>query len=230
MRERLSRIASTAPRRHALLGTATLVLVVAFHRQVEDWSLFTTLNRAVADAALVLAAVAVAIGPFARVFRPFEKLVSVRREIGIWAVIASLLHVWFILADWVDWDVTRLWLERLVGRGQPFWVFDPAWATGNLLGVVALGYGLLLLLTSNDAAQRLLGSGWKYVQRASFTFFVLAALHATYFVYFHFAYTYHNPGREANWFGPVLVGLVVVVALAKLSAFVRTVLRRGTPE
>lgn len=230
MRERLQRFVSTPARRHVLVGLATVALVVAFHRSVDDWSLFTTLNRAVADAALLLAAVAVAIGPLARLLRPVEKLVAIRREIGIWAVVASLVHVWFILTDWIDWDVAQLWMVRLVRRGEAFWAFDPAWATGNLLGVVALGYGLVLLATSNDAAQRWLGPGWKFVQRASFTFFVLAALHATYFVYFHFAFTFHNPGREANWFGPVLVALVAGVALVRLSAFLRTVLRRGAAE
>lgn len=217
-------------RRHLAVGAFTIALIVAFHRSVEDWSLYTTLNRAVADAALALAAIAVSVGPLARLIPPAQKLVAVRREIGIWAMIATLLHVWFILSDWIDWDVTRLWLVLLIRRGTAFWAFDPAWAIGNLLGVVALGYGLVLLLTSNDVAQRALGPAWKYVQGSSFTFFVLAVLHATYFVFFHFAYTFHNPGREDNWFGPVLIGLVAVVALLKLASFAWTAARRNRSD
>jgi DMSO/TMAO reductase YedYZ heme-binding membrane subunit len=54
---------------------------------------------------------------------------------------------------------------------------DGGGTAANWVGLVALGYALALVVTSNDFSRRLLRRGWKFVQRQAYPLFVLTWLH-----------------------------------------------------
>lgn len=54
----------------------------------------------------------------------------------------------------------------------------------NVVGLVALVYALVLTFTSNDAAQRWLKSGWRWLQERATTMQLLVLLHTWFFAYY----------------------------------------------
>lgn len=208
--------------RHLVIGTLTLVLVTAFQSSRSEWHPMHAWNRAFADASLLLLVATLAAGPLARLTELAAPLVRARRELGVWTVLAAGVHVWIVFDQWVERDPARFWQ----GPGPSGLVFDPAFAAGNLLGLVALVYGVALLATSNDRAQRVLGaSGWRFIQQRSTTYFVLVAVHTAYFLFLHFEFTFHRPVPPTNWFRTPFLVLVGALLLVQAVAFVVTLRR-----
>lgn len=198
--------------RHMVVGALSAVGAYAiFLSRPETGSMqMHSLNRAFADVALFLLAFALAIGPISRLWSPIRRLIPWRREIGIWSGVTSVAHVVVILDGWIHWDLTRLfWDYRGPNLG---WVLDKsAFGLGNLVGVIALLYIVLLAVTSSDWSTRLLGSSaWKFVQQRSYTLFVLVGLHTAFFLF------WYQP--RANWLSiPFLLmagGIPALQALA----------------
>ena len=97
---------------------------------------------------------------------------------------------------------------------------------GNLLGVIAIFYGLLLAFTSNDLSQKFLGgSSWKFLQQVVNTFWMLVILHTSYFLYFHFL-DFPKDLPEPSWLQIYFLILVIVVIFFKVVAYVKTVGRK----
>lgn len=208
--------------RHAVIGSVTLLLVTAFQSSRSEWHPMHAWNRAFADASLVLLVIVLAAGPLARLTDAAGPLVRARRELGVWTVLAAAAHVWIVFDQWVEGDVARFWQ----GPGPAGLVFDPGFAAGNLVGLAALVYGVVLLATSNDWAQRFLGgAGWKFVQQRSTTYFVLVALHTAYFLFLHFEFTFHRPVPAPNWFRTPFLLLIGALLLLQTVAFAVTVRR-----
>ena len=92
----------------------------------------------------------------------------------------------------------------------------------NIVGIIALAYGLVLALTSNNKIQVALGqSAWKFIQRGTYVLWALAVLHTTYFLYLHFQ-TFHRAPPEPNILQWPFAGLVVVVLGLQTAAFLLT--------
>lgn len=169
--------------RHVAVGLVSLLLVLVFKSGVlggfgggfgrGGW------NRPVAQAAVVVLCVTLTMGPLARLWPRVARTISWRRELGAWSGILSLGHVLLALDEWAAWHLSALWL-RFQGEGLSL---DPGLALANLAGVLAAGYALLLLATSNDAAQRLLGPRWGRLQAGATTFLLLVVLHTAFFLY-----------------------------------------------
>lgn len=210
--------------RNLVIGGVTLLLFFMFLETRTGWDPMHGQNRALADASVVLLVATLAVGPLARLWPPAARLVPWRRELGNWSVYAALGHVWVVFSGWALLDPLKLFVSFNVFKRD--WALDQGFALSNLLGLVALAYGLVLLATSNEASVRLLGgAGWKFVQQGVYVLYALVVLHTAYFLYFHFV-SFHRPVPPPNWAqGPFLLLVVLLLAL-QTAAFVATVRRR----
>lgn len=59
-----------------------------------------------------------------------------------------------------------------------------AFNIGNVVGVVALAYAIVLTVTSNDASQRWLNRGWSWLMARATTMWLLVLVHAWIFAYY----------------------------------------------
>ena len=140
-----------------------------------------SLNSVLADISVVLLCLVLILGPVARFVPKVRPLVPWGRELGIGMFVTGSLHVLILL--WGGWDVLGFFFER--DLSGPAWMptlgsrrMEASMAgAANWVGLLALGYALVLAATSNDWSQRRLGRGWKFIQRQAYTLFVLVFLH-----------------------------------------------------
>ncbi|MEB1807399.1 MAG: hypothetical protein LPK26_08865 [Bacillaceae bacterium] len=218
--------------RHVVSAAAMWILVAlylnafgGFGYDIHSW------NRAFANVSVVLYAVTLAIGPLARLWRSASKALEWRRETGIWATIAAVVHVGIFWGDrigWAEWQ--RFFYPSLpfggIGdisdtlMGDPSsGLFPSAFNLANVVGLAALVYALILVITSNDASQRWLKSGWSWIQKRATTMWLLVLLHSWLFAYY---VTFGN----ALAIGTLWVSFWAVLLL-QTAAFTKTVwLRR----
>lgn len=178
--------------RHVVSAAAMLLLVVAYlgargglGYNGHSW------NQSFADASVILYAVTLAIGPLARLWRPASQALAWRRETSIWATIAATMHVG-IFWEWsLGWDWRPFFYPGNRGTAAGSLGGDPAtgltataFHVANVVGLIALAYALLLALTSNDASQRRLKSGWSWLQKRATTMWLLVLLHTWVFAYY----------------------------------------------
>jgi DMSO/TMAO reductase YedYZ heme-binding membrane subunit len=98
--------------------------------------------------------------------RVLRTLTALRREVGVFAGMMILAHVvgWMILRD--------VSLVDIFTSGR-YWQFDGIFLWG-LLGMFA---GILVLITSNSFAMKLLQRNWKRVQSLSYLFLLFGGIH-----------------------------------------------------
>ncbi len=196
-----------------------------------EWSAMHRWNRAVGDMSFVMVAVAMALGPLSRLWRSTVALLPYRRELGIYAVLLAFVHATIILIGWVNLDLMRLIGFEFHPGLQSYVMVQQGFAIANLIGVLALVYGLILAATSNDLSQRWLGTSvWKFVQRGTYVLWWLSVVHTGYFLYLHFL-DFHRATPEPNWFQwPYVgvVGAVLVLQIAASSATLHKTRRRGS--
>ena len=189
-----------------------------------EWSEMHRYNRALGDLSLVLVALAMAIGPLARLSsaRLFRKLLPYRRELGIYAVLAAIAHTVIILIGWVELDLARLFGFEFHPQLQRYVMLNHGFALANVVGIAALLYGFVLAGTSNDFSQSVLGTSvWKYIQQGAYVLWWLAVLHTAYFLFFHFL-DFHRQTPEPNWARWPFVALVASVVALQAAAVVVT--------
>ncbi|MEW5987991.1 MAG: ferric reductase-like transmembrane domain-containing protein [Chloroflexota bacterium] len=133
-------------------------------------------NRALADAAYVLLCLILVIGPLAQFAPSVSALLPWRRELGVGFTALAIAHV----LVYAQGDFGRFFVGQ--EQHQSFLLHN-AFAAANWIGLLALIYAIVLALTSNDASQRLLGRGWKFLQQQSYTLFILTLLHAGLLLY-----------------------------------------------
>lgn len=156
-------------------GGSALVLYVT--RDYSD--VLTRLSFSTAWPALVLLTLSLLIGPW-RTLRGKAPVVSLdlRRDIGIWAGIAGLLHT--VIGQCVHlrgrpwlYYVYEKWNEHLLPLRHDIF------GLSNFTGLFAALILLAALATSNDASLRALGNApWKSLQRWNYVCFALAATYA----------------------------------------------------
>jgi sulfoxide reductase heme-binding subunit YedZ len=159
-----------------------------------------------ADTSLVLLCLILILGALGRLVPRLRPVVPWGRELGIGMFVTAGLHV-AILLDPEFLDV----IPDFGGELK-----NSMWTAAWWVGLFALGYALVLAVTSNDWSQRMLGRGWKFVQRQAYTLFVLTWLHTA-------AYVVLGAGH-----GPYLVvwlfwGLTAAAVLSQFAGFIHTV-------
>ena len=196
-----------------------------------EWSPMHRWNRAVGDMSIVLVAAAMSLGPVSRLWRSTAVLLPYRRELGIYAVLLAFIHATIILIGWVNLDLMRLVGFEFHPGLQRYVIVQHGFAIANLIGVLALLYGLILAGTSNDRSLRWMGSSvWKFVQRGTYVLWWLSVVHTGYFLYLHFL-DFHRATPEPNWVQwpfAGLVGTVLALQIVASSATLYKVRRRGS--
>lgn len=213
--------------RHLRVGTLAGLLLLAFWSGRLDWDPEMRLWRAFGDASLVLLAASLMLGPLVRLRPGLARLLPLRRELGIQFAVLAGIHTLLILAGWVRWDVLRfLGYEYIEAAGR--WVrLESGFGLANIAGVVALIWAIVLALTSSDAATRFLGaSAWKWLHGAAYSVFYLVVLHTAYFLFLHYAFSFHRPVPPPDWFRWPFLALAAAVVTLQLVAFAVTVRRR----
>jgi sulfoxide reductase heme-binding subunit YedZ len=140
-------------------------------------------NQVLADTSLILLCLILVLGPVERFVPRMRRLVPWGRELGIAMFVTAGLHV-VILFDG-SWDLVGLSFGV-----DGFFSDESFWKAANWVGLVALGYAVVLAATSNDFSQRRLGRGWKFLQRQAYTLFVLSWLHTAGWLLFSYP---HSP-------------------------------------
>lgn len=200
----------------AVAGTALFLYSRAQWSEMHRW------NRAIGDVSLVLVALAMVLGPLSRLWRVFTRFVPYRRELGIYAVILALIHAAIILVGWVQWDLMRLFGFEFHPGLQQYVMFQQGFALANLIGILALLYGLILAITSNDRSMRWLGNSvWKFVQQGTYVLWWLSVIHTAYFLFIHFL-DFDRPTPDPNWFQWPFVAMVALVMLLQTAASWKT--------
>ncbi|WP_245744695.1 ferric reductase-like transmembrane domain-containing protein [Aliiroseovarius sediminilitoris] len=200
----------------SVLGTGLLLYSRA------EWSAMHRWNRAVGDMSIVLVALAMAIGPVSRLWRGSVRFLPYRRELGIYAILLALAHAAIILFGWVTLDLMRLFGFEFHPGLQRYVMVNHGFALANLIGLLALLYGIILAVTSNDYSQRRLGNNvWKFIQQGTYILWWLTVLHTAYFLFLHFL-DYHRQTPDPNWAQWPFVALVASVVALQFAASTAT--------
>lgn len=172
--------------RHASVFVISLGLLGLFSLVHDQWEPLHRWNRAFGDTALVLLALTLSLGPLATLFKGARSWLQWRRQTGIWTMVCALAHVAIILHAWVEWHLIRLFgfeFSPMFGR---YIMHQQGFGLANVAGILALVFGLMLLLTSNDRSVRwLTPSVWQYLHRGAVLFWWLAIVHIGYFLFIH---------------------------------------------
>tara|TARA_R110002124_G_scaffold48148_13_gene142457 strand:- start:3814 stop:4524 length:711 start_codon:yes stop_codon:yes gene_type:complete len=204
--------------RHLIVIALGAVGTAFFLYSRAEWSDMHRWNRAIGDVSLVLVALAMSLGPLSRLWRKAVRILPYRRELGIYAVILAAVHATIILFGWVNLDMMRFLGFEFHPGLQKYVMLQQGFGFANLVGVLALAYGAILAITSNDRSIRVLGTGvWKFVQQGTYVLWWLSVVHTAYFLFIHFL-DYHRATPEPNWFQWPFVGLVTFVLLLQIAA------------
>ncbi len=208
--------------RHLVVLLLAAAGFYAFGESRAEWSAMHRWNRAVGDVSLVLISISMVIGPLARMWLRFRRLIPFRREFGIHGVLLAVAHTVIILDGWVEWDLVRIFGYELHPMTGNYVMLQHGFALANVIGIVALVYGFILALASSNWSQRMLGGPvWKFLQQGAYVLWMLIVLHTAYFLYLHFQ-DFHRATPAPNWAQIPFAVLVGVVALLQLAAFVKT--------
>lgn len=190
---------------HCALLIASAALIAALYVLIPSEHAMFGLSMATAYTGLLLVGTTLLIGPLNVLRKRPVALYSndLRRDIGIWGGIVSLLHV--IVGLQVHLGSMVLYFvhevgpdKRLVFRADPFGFANYTGLAGTLVIV-------LLLALSNDWSLRRLGSRrWKGLQRWNYAGFTLIALHGVVYQIIE--------KRELPYV--VVFGLIVLLVLA----------------
>lgn len=184
--------------RHAFIGFLTAFIVYLFWLSRPELSFDVRLWRALGDTAFSFLFITLIIGPLAKLWKPAVRLVSWRRETGIWFALLALSH--FV-------------------RVSGYALSEPGIELPIFLGLVALFWALTLAATSSDRAVNFLGhSSWKWLHSMAYAVFYLATAHAMYFLFWRYP--------EAKWFQYPFLGITLAVPALQISAFIKEVIRQ----
>jgi sulfoxide reductase heme-binding subunit YedZ len=128
------------------------------------------------------------------------------------------VHTFIIFDGWLEWGLARFIGLQFVPQLDRYVMVQHGFGLANVLGIVALLYGAVLALTSNNFSQRLLGGAvWKFFQQSTYVLWMLVVLHTAYFLYLHFQ-DFHRPTPEPNWaqwpFAALVLGVLILQGAA----------------
>lgn len=194
-------------RHHAPLLLLSTAALVAVYLLVETEQRVARASMATAYVGLALLGASLATGALNVVRRrPNPVSTDLRRDIGIWAGIVSLLHVAFGLQVHMKYRY-EYWLHALPGS-DGLTIRTDLFGFANHTGLIATLIAVLLLALSNDRSLRTLGTPrWKALQRWNYALFALVLLHGV-------AYQVSEK-RELSFvvaFGALLLPVVVLQA------------------
>lgn len=196
------RVTPNRRQHHGLLAVFSLVLTGLTFGFVPEQSVLDKLSLATAYLCLLLMAAALSIGPLRELRgRPVALNHYLRRDIGIWAAITGLVHL-FAGTEVSMSPQYMMAYVNLSNYGISAELRASLFLWGSIVGFVVGIIVLLLLALSNDRIIRWLGAKWwKRLQRSAYLAFVLTVLHG-------FAFQ----ALESRHFA--LIGLVLAISFA----------------
>jgi len=207
--------------RHFIVMLAAVLGTYVFLESRAQWSEMHRWNRAIGDVSLLMIAFSMAIGPLSRLVPRMRAAIPWRRELGIYGVLLAFVHTIIILAGWVEWDLIRIFGYQLHPSGV-YVMLQHGFGLANVIGIIALLYGLVLAISSSDWSQRMLsGTVWKFLQQSAYVLWMLIVVHTAYFLYLHFQ-DYHRSVPEPNWAQWPFAGLVTTIVVLQLAASWKT--------
>jgi methionine sulfoxide reductase heme-binding subunit len=214
--------------RHTIVMIPSILLTGLFWLSRMDWDPEMRLWRAVGDSSWVLLCVSLLIGPLARVWKPINRFISWRREIGIWFGVLTLAHALLILNGWVRWDIMRFFGYEFIAELGRQTRLEPGFGLSNALGLFALIWALLLTATSSNwAIKRLGSSAWKWLHSGAYIIFYLVTLHVFYFLFIHYTVSFHRSvPPNPNWLSLPFIVVTVSVPVLQAMAFFKTLSQR----
>ena len=208
--------------RHLIVLLIAGLGTYAFMESRAVWSEMHRWNRAFGDMSLVLVALSMAIGPLARLAAVFRPAIPWRRELGVYGVLLAIIHTVIILAGWVRWDWMRLFGYEFNPQTGVYVMFQHGFGLANVIGILALLYGVVLALASNNWSQRVLsGPVWKHLQQSAYVLWMLIVIHTAYFLYLHFQ-DFHRNLPDPNWAQLPFAILVAAMSGLQLADFLKT--------
>ena len=185
---------------HIIVALLSLVLTALF------WRSGMTLNQATAAAAFVLLFLVMIIGPMMRLWwKPYLRKLPYgipfrwRGELGVWFIVLSILH------------------GLLVWRGREWEVLPMR--PGDLMGLIAIAWGLALAATSSGKAMKFLGiKQWKWLQMAgAYVIFYLVVAHTLY-------HAWLRPPFAPDALSYTYLAMTLVVITLQFGTFAHTVI------
>lgn len=188
-------------------------------------------NKAFGDISLILIVLILCMGAVSRFYQPVKRLLPWQQELGIWAMMLALIHIYIVIDGWVEWRFQELFGFAFYQKWNRWLLTDPGFALANIIGILALVYGIALLITSNRLSVRILTySSWKYLQQLSVYFlYILTSIHTAYFLYFYFV-SFPKQPPPPNFFKTVFPILIAMLSTAQLAAFIKTVCLNRSKE
>lgn len=212
---------------HTGVAALSALLFALFWFTRMEWTADMRLWRAVGDVAVVLLFLSLAMGPAARMSAFLARGLTWRRAVGIWAGATALAHGVLVFWGWTQWSIPRLLGYEFVPQLGRTARMEPGFGLANLMGVVALVWLVVMMVTSFDRAVRALGpSAWKWLHNSAYVVFYLSTLHAAYFLFMHYTESFHRAVPPPNWFRFPLLILGLSVLALQLAAFAVTRSRR----
>lgn len=210
--------------RHVIAGAMAGAFVLLFWVARPTWSTEMRLWKSFGDAALMLLVISLVIGPAAKLWRVFARLLPWRREAGVWFGLMALVHMVLILNGWARWSFARLFGYEFVPELSRTARMEPGFGLANLVGLVAIFWTLVLMATSSDRATRYLGpSAWRWLHGGAYVIFYLSVVHGAYFLFIHFTMSFHKRPTPVDWFRVPFLAIALSVMALQAAAFVRTV-------
>ena len=209
-------------KRHLVVLILSTILIVSLEyiRDLEGWELkMHTWNKAFGDVSIFYIMITLLIGSLSKINKHFSKFLPWARPIGIWSMIFALVHIVIVIGGWDDWNIWWLVGFSTVRDGTVQFTM-PGFGFANIVGLIAVIYGLAVLATSNDSSITKLGfSSWKYLQqRCTHMLYILATLHTIYFLYY-FYYSYNRELPPPNFLRNVFLIPVLLLFMTHCVSF-----------
>ncbi|MEM3091103.1 MAG: ferric reductase-like transmembrane domain-containing protein [Candidatus Pacearchaeota archaeon] len=189
--------------RHVFVGGIALVFILIFfflHLKYSHYQ--NAFLRAFADTAFIFLFITLSIGPLTVLWQPAIRILTWRREFGIWFAILALFHGLLTASFLFKWNVISTISQGGLGLS-------------NLMGMTALLFALTLAATSSDRAVQFLGiTSWKWLHYSSYVIFYLVAFHGIYNLFM---------GYNTHWFKYLFLIMVFGIPILQLSAFIKIV-------
>ena len=219
--------------RHLLAGGVSTLLVYGGWQLHSEWDPEMRLWKSFGVAGAFLIWFVVFIGPAVRLWPPLTRIITWRRESGIWFAVVTLVHFYLVWDGWARWDLRELLGYQYVAELDAYLRFEPGFGLANLMGLMALVFALVLAATSFDRAVSFLGpSSWKWLHSFTYVIFYIVALHSLYFAFMHYTPAPHRvlmglpTAYPENILRFVYLAMLLSVFAAQVAAFVRTVHQR----
>jgi len=209
---------------HILVGIISVGLFYLFWEVHYEWDPEMRLWRAIGDASYALLFVTLVIGPLSKIWNPAKKIVPWRREFGIWFAILAIFHGILVADGWLKWDIMKFFGYEFINELNRFARIEPGFGLSNLIGLVAFGWSIVLMITSSDKATKYLGaSSWKWLHNGSYIVFYLVALHTAYFIFIHYTESFHRMPAPQSMFTIYFVVITTTVIGLQILAFIKTI-------